>query len=95
MIKAKALTLTLLAILITELSANSPSLEQAEFFESKIRPLLATNCLACHSQKAKSKGKLKAGLHLDTYKGLLNGGDSGASVVPGEPEQSRIVEAVK
>jgi len=95
MIKAKALTLTLLAILITELSANSPSLEQAEFFESKIRPLLATNCFACHSQKAKSKGKLKAGLYLDTYKGLLNGGDSGASVVPGEPEQSRIVEAVK
>ena len=94
MIKAKALTLPLLAIFITQSSANSPSPEQAEFFESKIRPLLANNCYACHSQKAESKGKLKAGLYLDSYKGLLDGGDSGSALVPGEPDKSRIVEAV-
>jgi len=94
MIKAKALTLLLLAIFIGTSSANTPSPEQAEFFEAKIRPLLANNCYGCHSQKADSKGKLKAGLYLDSYKGLINGGDSGSALVPGEPDQSRIVEAV-
>ncbi|MED5471639.1 MAG: PSD1 and planctomycete cytochrome C domain-containing protein [Verrucomicrobiota bacterium] len=94
MIKAKALTLALLAIFIGASFANAPSPEQAEFFEAKIRPLLANNCYGCHSQKADSKGKLKAGLYLDSYKGLINGGDSGSALVPGEPDQSRIVEAV-
>ncbi|MDC0201123.1 PSD1 and planctomycete cytochrome C domain-containing protein [Verrucomicrobia bacterium] len=94
MIRAKELTLAFLAILISASPAKPSSPEQAEFFESKIRPLLANNCFACHSQKADSKGKLKAGLYLDTYKGLIDGGDSGTAIVPGDPAQSRIIEAV-
>ncbi len=94
MIKAKALTLLLLAIFHNGVNANSPSSDQIEFFETKIRPLLANNCFACHSQKAKSNGKLKAGLFLDSYNGLINGGDSGSIISPGKPDQSRIVEAV-
>jgi len=94
MIKAMALTLLLLATLHEGAFANSPSSDQIDFFETKIRPLLANNCFACHSQKANSKGKLKAGLFLDSHKGLMSGGDSGPAVSPGKPDQSRIVEAV-
>ena len=94
MIKAKALTLMLLAIFHNEVTANSPGPDQIEFFETKIRPLLSSNCFACHSQKANSKGKLKAGLYLDSHKGLIKGGDSGSVISPGKPDQSRIIEAV-
>jgi len=94
MIKAIALTSLLLATLNEGVFANSPNSDQIDFFETKIRPLLANNCFACHSQKANSKGKLKAGLYLDSHKGLIRGGDSGPAVSPGKPDQSRIVEAV-
>ena len=43
----------------------TPSAEQLEFFENKVRPLLADKCYRCHSTKAQEKGKLKAGLFLD------------------------------
>jgi len=62
-----------------------------EFFEKKIRPLLAEHCYKCH--RAKSK-KLKGGLRLDHSAGVLKGGDSGAAFVSGKPEQSRLIEAV-
>jgi len=62
-----------------------------EFFEKKIRPLLAENCYKCHSAKAK---KLKGGLRLDYRAGVLKGGDSGPAIQPGKPEMSRLVEAI-
>src|SRR3954462_6811941 len=64
----------------------------AQFFESKIRPILVGRCYSCHSASAK---KLKAGLHLDSQKGLLKGGESGPALVPGAPEKSRLIEAVE
>ena len=65
--------------------------EQAEFFEKRVRPLLAENCYRCHSQEAKS---LKGGLRLDSRRGVLNGGESGPSIIPGKPAQSRLYQAV-
>ena len=65
---------------------------QTEFFESKIRPVLADNCYKCHSQQAE---KVKAGLLLDTREGVLKGGESGAAVVPGNPEKSLLIKAVR
>lgn len=73
---------------------SPPSAEQLEFFENKVRPLLAEKCYRCHSAGAVEKGKLKAGLRLDSLHGLLKGGDSGPALTPGEPAKSRIVEAV-
>jgi cytochrome c553 len=64
----------------------------AQFFESRIRPLLVDRCYSCHSASAK---KLKAGLYLDSQKGLLKGGESGPALVPGAPEKSRLIEAVE
>src|ERR1051325_1936420 len=63
-----------------------------EFFESRIRPLLAEKCFKCHSAAAE---KLKGGLYLDNREGLLKGGESGAVVVLGDPEKSKLIEAVR
>lgn len=72
----------------------TPNAEQLEFFENKVRPLLADKCYRCHSTKAEEKGKLKAGLFLDSRAGLLKGGDSGSALTPGDPSKSFLVEAV-
>jgi hypothetical protein len=64
--------------------------DAAEFFESKVRPLLATHCISCHGP-----AKHKAGLRLDTAEGVKKGGESGPLLTPGKPEASRLVDAVK
>ncbi len=73
----------------------TPSPEGIAFFEKKIRPVLAESCYKCHSQAAKDQGKLKGGLFLDTREGVLAGGDTGPSVVPGKPDASLLVKAVR
>ena len=71
-----------------------PTNEQLEFFENKVRPLLVDKCYRCHSAEAQEKGKLKAGLRLDSLSGLLKGGDSGSALTPGDPAKSFLIEAV-
>jgi hypothetical protein len=63
-----------------------------EFFETKIRPLLVERCYECHSARAE---KLKGGLLLDSKEGVLKGGDSGPVIVPGNPEKSLLIKAVR
>lgn len=63
----------------------------ADFFEKKIRPVLAEKCFECHSTDSKN---LKGNLLLDSREGLLKGGDTGPSVVPGKPDQSLLISAV-
>jgi hypothetical protein len=65
---------------------------RAEFFEQKIRPLLAGKCYSCHSVAAR---KSKGGLRLDSREGLLRGGDSGPALVAGKPDESLIIRAVR
>src|SRR6266851_2312944 len=62
------------------------------FFESKIRPVLATRCYACHSSNLKSP---MGGLLLDTKAGLQKGGVTGRVVVPGKPAESRLLQALR
>lgn len=66
--------------------------EQLEFFEKQVRPLLVKHCYECHSVKAK---RLEAKLLLDSRKGHLAGGDSGAAIVPGDADSSLLIEAVR
>ena len=61
-----------------------------EFFESKVRPVLAERCWGCHGP-----AKQKAGLRLDSRAAILRGGDSGPAVRPGDPEASRLIEVVR
>ncbi len=63
---------------------------QVEFFEKKIRPLLISNCYTCHSADTNSKG----GLRVDDRNGLINGGNSGPAIVPGDPEKSLLLKKV-
>ncbi len=65
---------------------------QDDFFETKIRPIFANECYACHGATAK---KVKGGLRLDSREGILEGGDSGAVIVTGEPDKSSLITAVR
>jgi hypothetical protein len=68
--------------------ALSPA--QEKYFEEKVRPVLATNCLECHGAK-----KQESGLRLDSRRAAIEGGDSGErAVVPGEPDRSLLVKAI-
>jgi mono/diheme cytochrome c family protein len=67
-----------------------PEVAQVEFFEKQVRPLLAESCQGCHGPD-----KHKGGLRLDSRDAVLAGGDSGPAVVPGDPEKSRLVHAVR
>jgi hypothetical protein len=80
-------------LLAVEVAAAAPPLsrEQQEFFEQKIRPLLIERCLGCHSHGEKTKGNLV----LDSRAGWQTGGDSGAAIVPGKPDESLLIRAVR
>jgi cytochrome c553 len=64
----------------------------SQFFESKIRPVLVESCYKCHSADAE---RVKGGLLLDTREGLLKGGESGPAIVPGDPDKSRLIAALR
>ena len=66
--------------------------EQEAFFEAKIRPVLATQCGKCHASTAL---KLRGGLKLDSREALRLGGDSGPAIVPGNPDESLLVRAIR
>src|SRR5688572_25760046 len=63
-----------------------------DFFEAKIRPVLVEHCYKCHSATSE---KLKGGLHADSKAGLLRGGETGPAVVPGDPEKSLLIRALR
>src|SRR5688572_21223677 len=58
----------------------------------KARPVLATQCFSCHSHAA---NKSKGGLMLDSLASMLHGGDSGPAIVPGKPDESLLIKAIR
>lgn len=62
------------------------------FFENHIRPVLAEHCYKCHSTKSI---RVRAELRLDSRQGVMKGGEGGVVVVPGHPDQSRLIEAIR
>src|ERR1043166_5876787 len=73
---------------------NSPafSRDQIEFYEKQVQPILAENCYRCHSHGSE---KIKAGFVLASRPGLLKGGEPGPAIVPGAPEKSLLIKAVR
>ncbi len=71
------------------LLAEEPS-AQRDLFEIHVRPMLVTHCIKCHGD-AKQKG----GLRLTSLESLLEGGDSGPAIVPGKPDESLLIEALR
>jgi cytochrome c553 len=72
-------------------TAPKPDAAQTAFFEKHIRPVLATKCYKCHSAEA---DKVRGGLLLDTRDGLRKGGDTGPAIVPGNPGESLLIQAL-
>ena len=63
-----------------------------QFFEKHIRPVLVTKCYKCHSSENK---QVKGGLALDSREAIRAGGESGKAVVPGNVEDSILMEALR
>jgi len=73
-------------------SAQTPNAADMAFFESKVRPLLVERCQTCHSAKSK---KPHGKLWLENRDAIMKGGESGPALVPGDPEKSRLIHAIR
>ena len=66
--------------------------DQLQFFESTIRPILVDQCYGCHSAQS---GRARGGYLVDTRDGARKGGGSGPGIVPGKPDDSLLIQAVR
>jgi hypothetical protein len=96
MSKTRLISYLILSLLVgnritfaAQANPTQPHSEQLEFFENKIRPLLSSKCFACHGGEMHM-----AGLNLSTAPSFYKGGDSGPVIVKGEPEISRLIDAI-
>lgn len=64
--------------------------ERDDHFETKIRPVLVNSCLRCHGD-LKSSGELR----VDSRDALMKGGESGPAIIPGKPDESRLIQAIQ
>ena len=78
-----------MAIAAGVLSAQTPDAASPDFFETKIRPILANNCYSCHTNSQ------LGGLRLDTQEGMTKDGEHGPAVTPGDPDKSLLIRAVR
>src|SRR5262245_422694 len=85
-----------LLLIVSPLAHAQPSSQPAadpklvEFFESKVRPVLAEHCFSCHGPE-----KQRADVRLDARAHLVKPRDEGPIVVPGQPEKSALVRAIR
>lgn len=85
-----SLFLSLTCAILQASAADDASRGAAVFFEKEVRPILANRCYGCHGEK-----KQKGGLRTDHIGYLKTGGDTGPALVPGKPEDSPLMEAVR
>ncbi len=69
--------------------APSSSAQGLDFFENKVRPILAENCYDCHTSAE------MGGLRVDSRERILQGGKSGPAMMPGDPDKSLLIQAVR
>src|SRR5258708_39396706 len=70
--------------------AAEPRAEQIAFVEKRIRPVLAEHCFGCHGPKKQSHD-----LRLDSRAAMLKGGDNGPALIPGDADNSLLIQAVR
>jgi mono/diheme cytochrome c family protein len=80
------------SLLATFTLLGAGAAEPDTLFEHRVLPVLVKHCHECHSHVAK---KSKNGLVLDSAAAILTGGDSGPAIVPGDPEKSLLLRAVR
>src|ERR1700747_2850764 len=78
-----------LALISATLFGAPSSTGTPEFFENRIRPILSNSCFGCHTNSA------LGGLRVDSREALLKGGASGPALVPGDPDKSSLIQAVR
>ncbi len=90
----KSFSLCLLVAILSLSSARSSGQETSrsdeDLFEIHVRPTLIAHCIRCHGET-----KQESGLQLTSLEAILRGGDSGAAIVPGKPDESLLLEAVR
>jgi len=78
-------------VVVAKEAPSDPNLvrEREEFFENKIRPLLIERCFDCHNEDTQ-----ESALRLDSLQAMLDGGERGPAIVPGEAKNSLLIHAV-
>ena len=84
-----AAVLPFLVATVQPLGAQTVNAGTPEFFENKIRPILANNCFGCHTNSQ------LGGLRLDTLEAMKKGGKRGPAIVIGDAEKSLLIKAVR
>src|SRR6185295_14729617 len=82
-------TLAVLLSSATAVHAQSTPANTPDYFELKVRPILANNCYSCHTET--NLGNLR----LDSRESLMKGGTRGPAVIAGDPEKSLLIQAVR
>ncbi|MGE3818365.1 MAG: PSD1 and planctomycete cytochrome C domain-containing protein [Isosphaeraceae bacterium] len=78
-----------LATALSTATAAEPEPAAPEFFQERVAPILERRCLRCHDQTS-----AKGGLALDRAETLLKGGVGGPAIVPGNADESYLLEMV-
>jgi len=81
-----ALSLVAFAVSVIPASGQAAPVDPTA---AKVQPILASNCYSCHT------AKMKGGLRVDTLAAILKGGEMGPAIVPGSPDESLLVKAVR
>jgi hypothetical protein len=80
------------AFLLPLILAQPADADDQVLFQQRVQPLLERRCYECHSHRAK---ELRGSLTLDSRSGWVKGGDSGPAIVPGKPDESLLIKAVR
>ncbi len=79
----------LLLLALGAMTFTTAATEEENYFEAEIRPMLVESCYSCHAQNA------LGGLRVDSREALLKGGNRGPAIVPGSPDESLLIQAVR
>lgn len=90
MLTCQYLLLIVVALITVPLTAGEPNQQDRDLFEIHVRPTLVAHCIRCHGE-TKQEGELQ----LTSFEALLKGGESGPAIVPGKPNESLLIEAMK
>jgi len=72
------------------LLASTPAKDDARFFDRQVAPILSKRCLGCHNQELND-----GGISFLDRETLIKGGGRGPAIVPGQPERSLLIHAVR
>src|SRR5580698_648176 len=68
---------------------SSPAPGTSEYYTQVVEPILDDNCYSCHQESQ------SGGLRLDSYQSILKGGGRGPAIVPGDPNTSIMIKAIR